>query len=270
MLKSIELQKNVITVESLALFRPNQKTLDRLGGFFTDASEAIRKLLGNITSANVAVAIDGRTFLPLIDKSDYATLSTLRIPFAKEYNADYATVVGVMKEVNSAPESLYRDFLQPFSEWIAITLNDPSKMESINQYVNIDLDRAKIGRVHLAKIIKSGGQSEVRYNRAIRRNKDWEYVIDGVNQIAAQNANVNIDDVRNKVKDIDDLLQVLIGKLNEPSFEYRPSGAFVDRLVNITYTMASEIELYAEYQFLFGSLVEAIRADVAVITKHLS
>ena len=270
MLKSIELQKNVITVESLALFRPNQKTLDRPGGFFTEASDAIRKLLGNITGANVAVTIDGRVFLPLVQKADYTSMSSLRVPFPKEFNADYGTIVQIMQEVNSAPESLYRDFLQPFSQWIAITLNDPTKMESINQYVNIDVDRSKIARAHLSKITKGGGQSEVRYSRAIRNNKAWEPVLDTINQIAAQNANVSIDDVRGKVKEIDDMLQILIGKMNEPSFEYRPSGAFVDRLVNLTYAMAAEIELYAEYQYLFGSLVEAVRADVTFLTKHLS
>lgn len=269
MLKSIELQKNVITVESLALFRPNQKTLDRLGGFFTDASEAISKLLGNITNSNVAVAIDGRKFLPLVDKADYTTMSSLQIPFPKEFNSDYSTVVAILKEVNAVPESLYRDFLKPFGEWLAVSLNDPSKMESISQYVNVDIDRAKIARSHLTKVVKSGGQPTVRYNRAIRRNKDWEPVLDTVNQIAAQNANVSIDDVRAKVKEIDDLLTILIGKMNEPSFEYRPSGAFVERLVALTYAMAAEIEFYAEFQFLFGSLVEALRDDVTVVTKAM-
>lgn len=269
MLKSIELQKNVITVESLALFRPNQKTLDRLGGFFTDAGDAIRKLLGNITSANVAVAIDGRNFLPLIKKADYTPMAGLRVPFPKEFSADYATIIDIMLDVNAAPESLYRDFLQPFSQWVGITLNDPTKMESINQYVNIDLNRSKVARSHLDKVIKGGSQPEVRYSRAVRRNSDWEKIIDGINQIAAQNSNVSIDDVRVKVKEIDDLLQVLIGKMNEPSFEFRPSGAFVDKLVNLTYAMAAEIEFYAEFQYLFGSLVENVRNDVVLITKYL-
>lgn len=269
MLKSIELQKNVITVESLALFRPNEKTLARLGGFFTDAGDAIRKLLGNITNANVAVAIDGRNFLPLMKKAEYTSISGLRVPFPKEFNADYATIAEVMAEVNAVPESMFRDFLKPFGEWVAVTLNDPTKMESINQYVNIDINRSKIARSHLVKITKGGSQPEVRYNRAIRRNSDWEKVIDTINQISAQNANVTIDDVRAKVKEIDDLLQVLIGKMNEPSFEYRPSGAFVEKLVSLTYAMASEIEFYAEYQYLFGRLVENVRNDVALLTKQL-
>jgi len=268
MLKNIELQKNVITVESLALFRPSEKTLGRLAGFFGDASDAISKLLGNILNSNVSLAIDGRVFLPLVEKADYTTLSQLKLKFPKELSVDYATAMTTMKDVGVVPESLYRDLLDPFSKWLAVVLNDPSAMESINQHVNFDVNRSKRAREQLAKIAK-GGQPECRYSRAIRRNKDWAPVIDEINQIAAVNANVNIDDVRKKVKEIDDLLQLLIGKLNEPRFEYRPSGNFVDKLVSLTYTMAAEIELYAEYQYLFERIVECVRDDVTFLTKHL-
>jgi hypothetical protein len=269
MLKNIELQKNVITVESLAMFRPNQKTLDRLGGFYTDASEAISKLLGSITSSNAAVAVDGREFLPLIKNSDFTSLSALQLTFPKELSTDYATALQVMTDVAVVPESLYRDVLEPFAKWLALTLNDPKAMESVNQFVSIDVNRAKNAREQLAKVTRGGGSESVRYSRAIRRNSDWEKVISQVNQIAANNANVKIDDIRTKIKEIDDMLQILIGKLNEPRFEYRPTGTFVDRLVSLTYAMAAEVEFYAEFEFLFGKVLSAVRDDVTFLTKKL-
>lgn len=270
MLKNIELQKNVITVESLAMFRPSQKTLDRLGGFYSDASKAISKLLNSFTSAEAGVSVDGREFLKAIKSAEYVTMTGLQIPFPKELSADYATTMKVMAEVGVIPESLYRDVLVPFAQWLAIVINDPKAMESVNQFVRVDVNRAKNAREILNKVVRgSGGADKVRYNRAIRRNADWEPVINQINAIAANNGNVKIDDVREKIKEIDGMLQLLIGKMNEPRFEYRPTGAFVDRLVSLTYAMAAEVEFYAEYEYLFGQIQAKVREDIALIMKHI-
>lgn len=269
MLKNIEVQKNVITIESLAFFRPAKQTLERLGDYFADAGSAISKLLAKLSTTNVAVTIDGREFIPLVEKASYVELSRLRIAYPKEFTGDYKTVCTVMQNVGEIPETLYRDLLVPFATWLALVLNQPAKMESLNQYVNINLDRSRLAREQLEKVTKGGSQSAVPYNRAVRKNEDWVSVIDTMNEIAAKNNNVQIDDIRKKVKEVDELLNLLIQKMNEPRFEYRPSGVFVERLVNITFAMASEIEFYAEYQYLYSALLESVRDDVTFLTKHL-
>lgn len=270
MLNNINTQRMVISVESLAFFRPEKATLERLDGYYTDTVNFIERTVSGLVGAKAAETIDGRTFLQKIKTADPMVINSVVIPFPKELSVDYGTAVQTLMGIHSIPESLLREVLMPFSTWLGEAINKPEKLESLQQYVNVDVNRSKVAKERLSAITKGGSNSTVRYSRAIKRAADWADVIEGINRLTSEINNTSLDAARQKITLVEQMLSEIIKRMNEPRFTYRPSGQFVDRLVTVTYTMAEEIELYAQYHYIVSAIANAVREDVVLLNKKLS
>lgn len=269
-LTSIQVQKNVITCESLAFFRPHSKTLDRLGQYYGDTTKYINDAIQGLLGAKARVAIDGTTFVRKVTAANYVELSGLKLTFPVEINCDYLTAVKALESVAVVSDSFYRDVLDPFAIWLAKAVNDPAHMESVGQFTGISTQRSKQGMGALMVITRGGGLNSTRYSRAIKRNADWGVVIKTLNDLNARSDATVIDAVHKKVNEIQLMLKLLIDKMNEPRFEYRPSGKFVDTLVATTYAMAEEVEFFTQYCYVLSKITECVRLNVDEVTKALA
>lgn len=267
MLRDIEVTKNVITCESLAMLRPHEDTLKRLGGFFTDVSNNISDTFVAIGNAITAKEINEPMALRAAMNLNYMAVQNIKVEGNSLIGVDYLTATKVMLELAPTLESIDRDLLFPFSKWLAETINKPDRMLNLTQYVGTNNSRIKSSKEAFLKLTAKGSDIKTPYRNIIRRNIDWKEIVENLNKLSNYNLLGKLDAIQKKVTEIESMVDILIKEMNSPSFDYRPSGKFVSELTNTVYRIAEELEFYGNFCAALNSFIETARNNLIFISK---
>lgn len=267
MLENIELQKNILSMESLIMIRPHSGVLGKLGNYFEDAKNAIGDIFTSIGNAVTCVEINEPSAIRTVMQMDYVKMANIRVHGIATVGTDYLSASKVLLDCVKVIDNINIDSLEPFKRWLTETLNDPRKMENLTQYIKTDRNRLRGIREAYVAMTKGGTSTDVPYRNIVKRNSDWQPIVTNLNVLAKYNLNGKLATLHKTTTEIEQSVDSLIRLMNAPNMDYRPSSKFVSELVEQVYAIAEELEFYASVVSTLNLLVNTARDNLIYISK---
>lgn len=242
-LESIALGANIVSIESLALHRPNLQLFRKLGDLVDDVSEFVNKKLVGLRASPKPLDLD--KLMRSITKEPYLELAPMEVPVPEGLSVPWLDYLRVLDHANGVAMRLYDDALVPFSLFIGQAINDPEKIanETFQHGAVIhDLDQV---REALIQTKKNGKRATSRYDRVVGRNGDWAEIEDRMNQLLESRKQLPQELVRKTVIELDSNIKLLLRRMGDTNLQYRPTPNVIKQLADICHALAEQVAYYA-------------------------
>lgn len=242
-LESIALGAKVVSIESLALHRPNLQLFRKLGDLVDDVSDFVNKKLVSLRASNKTLDLD--KLMRAIAKENYLELGAMEVPVPEGLAIPWLDYLKVLEHANDIAMRLYDDALVPFSLFIGQAINDPQKIanESFQHGAIIhDLDQV---REALLNAKRNGKRTTARYDAVVGRNNDWSEVEDRMNRLLEIRRKLPQEQVRKTVVELDSNIKLLLKRMADTNLQYRPSPSVISQLADICHNLAEQVSYYA-------------------------
>lgn len=267
MLENIRFQKDVLSMESLIMLRPHSGVLGKLGNYFEDAKNALSDIFTSIGNTVTCVEINEPSALRTVQNMDYVKMANIRVRGIPTVGVDYLSASKVLIDCVKVIDTIGIDVLEPFKRWLSESLNDPRKMENLTQFIKTDRARIRGIREAYTTMTKGGTSTDVPYRTIVKRNSDWQPTIINLNVLAKFNLNGKLAGLHKTTTEIERSVDSLIRLMQAPNMGYRPSGKFVNELVEQVYSIAEELEFYASVVSTINLLINTARDNLLYIAK---
>ncbi len=266
-LESLHRQRNVITLESNAPSQAIAAMTSRLPKFLADVKDFIGRHIRPFgQSVNL---VDSRKLEARFKTLDYITASNLGVFVPGGFKGQWLPYTEVLNRSQAIIDVLRKDLLNPFETHLSVLLTDHSHLRdnnlggSLSRYKKNDLEALKkdFNKFFTGNL----SVTDATYGDVVGRHADLPQVSKTLNDINLRFAAVDRTDLLKQVDRISEYLGTLIHNLENHPDEYTISAAMLQALVNLTYTMAGEVEYYTVH----GYFLDAFTVSVRDSYKHL-
>lgn len=264
-LRSLALQSEVISIESLSRHLPNKPLLARLSGLAngvaTFLSEKTEGLFNRPVQQQFNISGSPSNALK---KTVYLDLKDVAMPCPEGLQVSYLEYAELLLECQKTTSYLLEDCLYPFSAFIGESLNYPDRLSSTIRTSgvklhNLDTLRKKINAAF------DGVNAELPYTKVIRRNAEWDDLEKALVRIVGTQKQTNDKLIAEKIQEIQANLELLISRMQDTNERYRPSAEVISELSRLAYGLAEQVTFYAIVATSIESLLVAVENGKNVI-----
>lgn len=255
----------VVSVESLAIHRPNLQLLRKLGDLTDDLSSFVSRKMQALRGEAKLIDLD-RLFRQ-VAKDNYLDLTGASVPVPEGMSVKWLEYLSVLSHANGIAMRLYVDTLQPFSMFVGQAINDPSKLSNASfQHGAIVHDLTDVTKA-IVKAKSAGKRSEARYAEVVTRNSDWTEIEDKMNAILEARKVLPQELVRKTVLELDGLIKKLLKRMGDTGLQYRPSPEVITQLADICHALAEQVSYYAIVTTLIAEARAALESTADELKK---
>lgn len=264
-LRSLSLQSQVISIESLSRHLPNKPLLTKLSnladGVSVFLSEKTASLFNRAEATNFNLSGSPSSALKGVG---YLDLKDVLLPCPEGLQVSYLQYAQIIQEAQKTTSYLLEDCLYPFSAFISESLNYPDKMSSALRTSGVKLHNLD----PLRKKINSafdGVNGELPYIKAIARNGEWDDLEKALAKILTTQKQTNDKLIAEKIDEIQTNLDTLITRMQDTNEKYRPSSELIGELSKLAYGLAEQVTFYAIVATSIESLCVSVEQAKSVI-----
>lgn len=269
MLDSIRIQSEMISLES---FNPSQtfKALTtRLPGFVNSVKSFIFEIIDPLHGAQGLV--DGKASIRALNDMKYMDVRGNQVYVPTGLKVSYLEFLEALQSAEQVADRLVPETLNPLSVWLATALASPDTLGSmrgivITNYKSHDIDTPN--RKIAACFDKNGVTGLVPMGQAIKRNADWPLVIDAVNELNTKFNAVNRTEIIKLVEHVTEMLDRLVLRIQSEPETYVISGANMNALAKLCYSVAREIEFYSLFAYQMQMVTVAVKDTAKLIENN--
>lgn len=204
-----------------------------------------------------------------LEKTSYASMRETKVFIPAGLNVQYKTYLAVLEPSIKINEGLMENLLNPFSRWLADNVNNPEQLKRISHSSTIkdfephNLDSAleELGEC----FDRGGNQNRIPFKDAFSRNGDVKEVLEETERLTSRFIAIPRDQVRRKVDEISDNLDILIERIKEEDPDYEVGEEVEQLMAQMAYTVAREVEFYGTMAYQLTQLTTALQDTVKQI-----
>lgn len=264
-LRSLELQSQVISIESLSRHMPNKPLLAKLSTLAAGVADFVSQKTTGLfqRSATLQFNLSGSPS-SAIKGTQYLDFKDVMLPCPEGLRVSYLEYAEIIQDAQKITSYLLEDCLYPFSAFISEALNHPEKMASA-----IRTSGAKVRDLEpLRKKLNNafdGVNGELPYVKALARNADWDDLEKALSKIIATQKQTNDKLIAEKIDEIQRNLATLIDRMQDTNQKYRPSAELINEMSRITYALAEQVTFYSIISTSIEALVVSVEAAKKVV-----
>lgn len=244
-LRSLSLESEVISVESLSRHLPNKPLLAKLSQLAQGVSEFISEKTEGLfnRSQPVKFHLSGSPAGSL-KNVQYLDLKDVVLPCPEGLQLSYVAYAELLLDAQKITSYLLEDCLYPFSVFISESLNNPEKMSSSLRTSGVKLNNLEPVRRRMAAAF-DGVVADQPYTKLIARNGEWDDLEKLLAKLVNTQKQSNDKLVAEKVEEIQVNLDRLIDRMQDSNEKYRPSSELIAELSKLTFGLAEQVTFYA-------------------------
>lgn len=257
--RRIALECDTPAIPAMEVFSKNGPEL--LAKFNQSLAGAVEKLKENFVMPSFTT--NGKS-VAVVNKHGITILSNLSYPVPTGFKGDY---LGYLEYLNKSFDSTERHLavLDTTIRELSVVVTSPDKpvamlIEQMNYFIDLQQQLEVSGRAAGEFINPDSSSSELQLDKLIKRNSDWNDVIQGSDQLAKRVAKQDRKSVVHKVSEIDRLANRLVMLAKTGKF----TGASKDWIRTISegiFAIARLIEFYSVTVYRSLVLITAITDD---------
>ena len=255
----------VLSVEALAVHRPNAGMLDKLGHLFDDVTEHVVGSVGKLKPH--AGVIDFRPAFKVTAANRYADLSPIQLPTPAGLSASYLEYGEILKEAQQFTSNLYDHTLYPFLLYVGSAINDPGKLGSVSFKHQMRAADLKPLQAKISAALRNATTSKQPYGKVIRQNGEWDELKSLCFTLQKTMDVTPIKLINDTVERVDSQLHVLIGKIKDTNEQFRPSPSVIKELADASFILAEQISFYSIVTTLVSAYLQAIEDATEALSK---
>lgn len=263
--RSCDHLREVLSVEALAVHRPNAGMLDKLGHLFDDVTEHVSSAVGRLKPHEGI--IDFRPAFGVASKHRYTDLSAIPMPTPSGLSVSYLEYGLLLKEAQELVSKVYENTLYPFLLYLGTAINNPDKLGSVTFKHQMRATDLKDIQSKLAAAMRNHTRAEQPYAKVIRQNAEWDELKSLTFTLQKTMDVTPIKLINETVERIDEQMHVLITKIKDTNEQFRPSPAVIKELADASFTLAEQISFYSVITTMVSAYLQALDDAVAKLSK---
>jgi hypothetical protein len=205
--------------------------------------------------------LNENAFRKLSKADNYMRLRNKKVVVPKGLHVTYLEHLKSLHVSQKHIDGLFDDVLIPIEKFLGALLHNPDNLKGqreagIVQDV-IDRDVESVQK-EVAKDFSRDQAEQRLYGELIGRQSDWMKISSSFNDLSESLAVITREEVLKYVTNIGELLETLIGRLEEDPEVYASNGVGISNMAKVAYAVASEVEYYALHSYMVEGLQVSI------------
>lgn len=255
----------VLSVEALAVHRPNAGMLDKLGHLFDDVTDHISTSVGKL-KPHTGV-IDFRPAFKTTTQHRYVDLSPIQMPTPAGLSVSYLEYGLLLKEAQALVSGIYDNTLYPFLIYLGSAINSPDKLGSVSfkhQIRKLDLNDIQS---KLSASMRNATRATQPYGKVVRQNGEWDQLKEVCYTLQKTMDTTPIKLINDTVERVDEQMHILISKIKDTNEQFRPSPAVIKELADASFLLAEQVSFYSVITTMVSAYLQAIEDATETLAK---
>ena len=272
MLKSLEVQRNLISLES----QHASSMFETVTQFFPRLIDGVKTFANGIFDPTKPVTfqlVDSKVVERKLLATNYVQLSAITVFTPAGLSVSYLDYLESLGPAVDIVGKIQDEVLSPFTTWVSVLLTNPETLLSLKSNVNIpgvEWYNLEAVQKSFAKCFNKDSKTEMTYGKAFKRNLDYGTAMAKVNDLAAKMARVDRTQLIKSMEELVTLLEKLIDNTRKEPERYRISGPTMNALSELVYRIALHLEFYSIVAFNVQSIATAAADTNDKVAKILA
>lgn len=236
--------------EALSIHRAAMAVVDRFSLFLKNITDRFSSPVKDLSDASMepvsAQFREVMAFEKAVDKANYLDLATIRVQVIPGLSVTWLELLTSWEIPVNFSVNFYDDYLNPFEKFLAISVTDPEKFNTlgtVNTIGQLDIDS------HLRALtegLKGNTKTNLRaYGECVGRNADAVEAYRKTLGFARALHKGNLSLVKGSIDNSAKMIATLSKQIKDSNLPYRLNAKTVSDLTELVYQMAKMSELYA-------------------------
>ncbi len=259
---SMQLSIETIALEAGVLSNMVDTVKRTFPGLINGVTTAFTNLDSNSSIGKIGeVTKDQQRLIEFIQKSDYMDFDTYKVTVPEGFIATYLEALEVCENAIDYMQYVKDVVLKEFRVYLSVFIsNKDSKISSKDNTFKYKEYKSKRDAVNssFGKLYRANSYDvNSTYHKVIRRNSDFYSLLNSFNKVSKQLKEVDIDFIKQEIKEIIDLIDLIYTQAKENKIETISPEA-IQNISNGAFHTASDVETIAACYFRTKTILVSI------------